>query len=229
MINSQNYTYTCIYRIPSPKQTILIPRTPYTLDYNLWTQNECKQSKEIHICEDVIHAKCNLRNISSCEFARIEYRYTDIVETRNAVLIASNRPTELIEQCEQEITKHIIKHNAQIQSRCLLIIENRGCNPSQSTYEHIFQIYNKTPFQKPIPPKYQIKQIKNLGLKKIKERIQTMAETPLHQSPEYHATQTSITGLIIIVIAVMSITAYSGKESSTLDEDIHTNNKSIKV
>lgn len=206
ILKIEKFSYSKIYPIPNPKQIILIPEAQYVLNHEQWIRNECKKADNEYICEDAIQSKCKLSNLSRCEFATIEANYTEVIALHDSLLITTNQPIELIENCSPRIKRKTIRNNAIISSNCSLLINGQIYNLPPTSYNHEYD--RKISLVQPPLPKFKLKKIQHLNLEEINKKIEEIEETPLHMSATYHITQTSIVGILTIITISLCVLAF---------------------
>ena len=122
----QTYKYYQIYPIPNKYNQILIPETTYYLtrgNQEIWMDTPCNQIEEVTFCDQPPKLGCKLLANPRCTYAQTKNKYQLQAPLRDGtILISSNHPQDIIENCRSETNKKTLTGSHIILSTCEIII-----------------------------------------------------------------------------------------------------------
>lgn len=205
ILNPTYYNISKIYPTPNKKHISLVPPAKYYLENYLedrWTDS-CQSIIGIYICQDLINTQCMLKKQSSCDFAEIKdaeaYKLTS-----HGILTIFSKPKEVIEKCQNIISRRTLHLNNMISSECPIIIDNNLINAHNQEVTMKFDATPKFSMPEPI---YELHlQSPHLDkISRLKEDLRPLEKDMLLDNPVFnatHVTTTVITTLCILIIVV---------------------------
>lgn len=205
ILNPVYYNISKLYPIPNREHISLIPPAKFYLKNYLedrWTDS-CQSIIGSYICKDLLTNQCNLQTQSYCNFAEVQeaeaYKLTS-----HGILTTFTNSKEVIEKCQNIITRHSLQMNNLISSKCPIIIDNNFIQTNNETIR--LQIQDDTPLTLP-EPTYKLKlQSSHLSeISRLKEDLVPLEKDLLLNDPVFNTTHATATTFITIFCIVTII------------------------
>lgn len=116
-----------IYPIPNQQNILILPPRKYLITFQegeFWTDEDCGNVNDIKVCvQEPIQHQCTTKNISQCATAMVSnnYEIVQVLENRQ-LLVLSNRPTKVIEDCSGVMQEKTLQGTLIVSSPCRVII-----------------------------------------------------------------------------------------------------------
>ena len=150
ILNPIQYNISKIYPTPNQKHISLVPPAKYYLENRLenrWTDS-CQSTISIYICQNLVNSHCLLNKQTTCEFA--ETKNSEAYKLiSSGILTIFSEPKEVIEKCQNIISRHTLHLNNIINSECSVIIDNNLINTYNSNITINLDDGQKLPLPKP--------------------------------------------------------------------------------
>lgn len=205
ILNPTYYNISRIYPIPNEDSIALIPPAQYYLENgmeNRWT-DRCQPTIGLYICQSFQLNKCDLQDTSGCDLTKTSgaeaYKLIS-----HGLLTTFSKPKEIIEKCQNIVTRHSVTNNNIILSTCSIIIDNNLITMNTNNTLDIpitkaISYLNKEPGQSINLQSYHLEDIS-----KLKDDLQPLREESILDNPELNAAHVTTT-LILIILCICII------------------------
>ncbi|KAF5291881.1 hypothetical protein FQA39_LY14218 [Lamprigera yunnana] len=209
ILDSSTATYSGIYLLPNSKDTIIIPPNKFLIEIDqksYWTSEDCKRIEDTSLCgrNNLSINNCTLKQINTCPTAQVNNNYEIVKQLNNhQILYSSKEGREVLEDCNGQMYKKIIKRNHLIYSKCRIIIGTIVYDNSIPVFEIMIKgIIEKTFF----PLHTTVLHSSNFkNPEELKQELLKIETTPIHLKPLVHITHYFVSVIISLVIIIFII------------------------
>lgn len=119
-----------IYPIPNPHQIVLVPPTKYYItmenQHYGWTETNCPTIMNLSICTNTyVNRRCNLTAINTCITTKVVNKWSHVFRLpQEELLLDTSIPTNVIEDCNGQLSNQQLIGTYAIFSNCRIIINN---------------------------------------------------------------------------------------------------------
>lgn len=209
ILNPTYYNISRIHPIPNEDAIALIPPTKYYLEgdqEDKWA-DRCQPTIELYICQSCQSSRCILSKPEECE-AMKTINVDAYMLTSHGLLTTFSKPKEVIEKCQNSVTRHSIVKNNIILSTCAIIMDN---NLITINVNHTFSIpLMEIPSYTGKQPKQTI-QLQTYHLEdisKIKEDLRPLENQSILDNPQLNAAHMTTTLILIILCICIFVFLY---------------------
>lgn len=206
ILSLEDFKYSKIYPIPNQKSQIIIPPTSYHLEtttmQELWTDEDCSTIEEQIICSMKAKTdKCNLKDLNDCTVALVNEMYqVHVILRNNEILISTDYPIEIIENCDNYVERKNLKGTYIIRSNCKIIFDKVIISNKFLNFSINAPTVEEQTLQEVGNVKLKLEHLNNINL--LKNDVKNLNNQEVELSPIIHAIHFSITSMCMIIVFI---------------------------